>query len=110
MYEKRTYYLCDPKLNTECKKTTCIQNRAAIYPVCNCTSNPEYALKDENGDPIIDNSNRGANIHPRGTDSAKVMRVIETKALSGSGTTDDPLCQLTQYWSFDGRLLAEHDG
>ncbi|MDY3109284.1 MAG: carboxypeptidase [Lachnospiraceae bacterium] len=46
---------------------------------------------------------------PRGTDSARVIRVIETTSLRGEGTQDD-LCRLvTQYWDFDGNLLAEND-
>ena len=44
---------------------------------------------------------------PRGTDSARVIRVIETTSLRGEGTQDD-LCRLvTQYWDFDGNLLAD---
>jgi hypothetical protein len=44
---------------------------------------------------------------PRGTDSAKIVLVIKTKALSGSGTEDDPCTIKTQYWDLDGKLLAE---
>lgn len=43
---------------------------------------------------------------PRGTDSAKVIIVIETKSLLGRGTSDDPTRIVTQYWDFDGNLLA----
>ena len=46
---------------------------------------------------------------PRGTDSARVIQVIVTEALRGKGTNED-LCRLvTQYWDFEGNLLAEHD-
>ena len=46
---------------------------------------------------------------PRGTDSAQVIQVIKTEALRGEGTHKD-LCRIvTQYWDFDGRLLAEND-
>lgn len=46
---------------------------------------------------------------PRGTDLARVIQVIETKALRGEGTEED-LCRIvTQYWDFNGKLLAEHD-
>ena len=46
---------------------------------------------------------------PRGTDFAQVIQVIETKSLRGEGTQDD-LCRIvTQYWDFDGNLLAEKD-
>ena len=48
-------------------------------------------------------------VRPRGTDSAKIIRVIETKSLKGRGTEDD-LCRcITQYWDFEGNLLAERD-
>lgn len=43
---------------------------------------------------------------PRGTDSAKVIQVIVTEALEGSGTQEDPCWIKTQYWSLDGQLLA----
>ena len=43
---------------------------------------------------------------PRGTDSARVIQVIETKALEGFGTEDDVCRITTQYWSLDGELLA----
>ena len=46
---------------------------------------------------------------PRGTDSAKVIQVIETTALRGSGTEED-MCRIVfQYWDFNGNLLAEKD-
>lgn len=45
----------------------------------------------------------------RGTDSARVIQVIETKALAGSGTADDPYYISVQYWDFDGKLLAKND-
>ena len=46
-------------------------------------------------------------VRPRGTDNARVIRVIETKALVGRGTADDPASIITQYWSLDGKLLAD---
>ncbi|HAB60881.1 MAG TPA: carboxypeptidase [Lachnospiraceae bacterium] len=47
---------------------------------------------------------------PRGTDSARVIQVIETKALRGSGDSEADMCRtVTQYWSLEGELLAEHD-
>lgn len=46
---------------------------------------------------------------PRGTDSAQVIQVIKTESMRGEGTQND-LCRIvTQYWDFDGNLLAEHD-
>lgn len=46
---------------------------------------------------------------PRGTDSAKIIEVIETKSLRGEGTVENPCRQVTQYWNLEGELLAEHD-
>lgn len=46
-------------------------------------------------------------VRPRGTDSAKVIEVIETKSIRGSGSGDDLCREVTQYWSLDGELLAE---
>lgn len=46
---------------------------------------------------------------PRGTDKARVISAIETKALRGAGTEDDPVRIVKQYWDFDGNLLAEND-
>ncbi len=48
-------------------------------------------------------------VRPRGTDSARVIQVIETKTLRGIGTEEDMCRQVTQYWEFDGTLLAEND-
>jgi len=48
-------------------------------------------------------------VRPRGTDAAKIIQVIETKALRGRGTEDDLCRQVVQYWSLDGELLAEND-
>lgn len=45
----------------------------------------------------------------RGTDSAKVIRVIETKSIKGTGTEKDPVRVVTQYWSLNGKLLAENN-
>ncbi|MFQ9929960.1 MAG: carboxypeptidase [Lachnospiraceae bacterium] len=46
---------------------------------------------------------------PRGTDSARVVRVIATESLRGEGTQEDLCRTVTQYWDFDGNLLAEND-
>lgn len=46
---------------------------------------------------------------PRGVDSAAVIQVIETRALRGSGSKEDPCREVTQYWGFDGSFLAEYD-
>lgn len=44
-----------------------------------------------------------------GTKSAKVIKVIETKAIRGLGTEKDPAREVTQYWDFEGNFLAEMD-
>lgn len=42
--------------------------------------------------------------------SAKVIEVIETVTLRGSGVNEsDPVREVTQYWNFKGILLAEKD-
>jgi hypothetical protein len=43
-------------------------------------------------------------------DGARVIQVIETDLLRrGDGTPSDPIRVITQYWSLDGKLLAEVD-
>ncbi len=46
---------------------------------------------------------------PRGTDSAKIIAVIETRTMVGAGTTDNPYRHLIQYWDISGKLLSSHD-
>ena len=46
---------------------------------------------------------------PRGTDSARVIQVIETTALRGKGTEEEQCREVKQYWDFNGNLLAEND-
>lgn len=47
---------------------------------------------------------------PRGTDQARVIQVIETKALVGIGLDKKDPCRIvTQYWDFEGNLLAVSD-
>ena len=48
-------------------------------------------------------------VRPNGTDSAKIIQVIETRSNRGNGTMDDVSRQVVQYWSMDGKLLAERD-
>lgn len=48
-------------------------------------------------------------LYPRGVDSAKVIMVIETTSARGSGEPKQPSWIVTQYWSLDGKLLAERD-
>ncbi len=47
---------------------------------------------------------------PRGTDSAKVVRVIMTEGLEGAGTPEDPCRKQVRYWTMDGRLIATLTG
>lgn len=46
---------------------------------------------------------------PRGTDNAKIIKLIQTKSLIGRGTKEDPARFIYQYWDFKGNLLASHD-
>ena len=48
-------------------------------------------------------------VRPRGTDFARVIQVIETKSLRGVGTENDKCRMVTQYWDFEGNMLAEKD-
>ena len=41
--------------------------------------------------------------------SAKLIQVIEVQAPRGAGTTEDPVRTVRQFWSTDGKLLAEDD-
>lgn len=44
------------------------------------------------------------------TEGAKVIQVIVTELESrGDGSEGNPYRRVTQYWSFDGYLLAERD-
>ncbi len=44
-----------------------------------------------------------------GTNKARVIQVIETKADKGMGVGKDPVREVTQYWDLDGNFLAEMD-
>ena len=48
-------------------------------------------------------------VRPRGTDSVRVIQVIETVSVRGAGTNEDLCRPVTQYWDFNGNLLAEKD-
>nr|DAY76834.1 MAG TPA: hypothetical protein [Caudoviricetes sp.] len=48
-------------------------------------------------------------VRPDGTESAKVIQVIETKAKRGLGTEKDPVRDVVQYWDLEGNFLAEMD-
>ena len=44
-----------------------------------------------------------------GIQSAEVIQVIQTRSKRGEGTEKDPVRIVTQYWDFEGHLLAEND-
>ena len=47
---------------------------------------------------------------PRSADKAKVIQVIVTQSVVGSGVNGEDLPRaVTSYWSLDGDLLAEYD-
>ena len=48
-------------------------------------------------------------VRPRGTDKAKVIKVIQTKSIIGRGIPEDPVRLIYQYWDFKGNLLAKND-
>lgn len=43
---------------------------------------------------------------PRETESARVIKVIETVSFVGKGSPDDRCRLVTQFWDFEGNLLA----
>ena len=40
---------------------------------------------------------------------ARVVSVIQVEAKIGTGTKEDPVRKVIQYWDLDGNLLAEYD-
>jgi hypothetical protein len=50
---KQLYY-CDPALNVQCGKTACkiCPQLGRLLNECEATSNPEYAIRDERGEPV----------------------------------------------------------
>lgn len=48
-------YACDAERNTKCRKTGCKKLFPDNpYAFCERTKNPAFALKDENGEPIVE--------------------------------------------------------
>jgi len=43
------------------------------------------------------------------TRSAELVQVIRTVSVRGRGIEGDSIREVTQYWAFDGELLAESD-
>ncbi len=48
-------------------------------------------------------------ICPTGTDSAKLQTLIVTEAKRGSGTPDNVHRVVREYWTLDGKKVAEYD-
>lgn len=42
-------------------------------------------------------------------ESARLITIIEVKAVIGTGTKEDPSRVITQYWDFEGNLLSQVD-
>jgi len=54
--------------------------------------------------------NRANYKYPRGCNSARVIRVIETRSPRGSGmSSDDPVRVVTEFWTLEGKKFAEID-
>ena len=49
----RTWYVCDPVKNTECRKRGCVHNPEAECWHCWKTSNPAFAVLDKSEAPMI---------------------------------------------------------
>ena len=50
-----TFYRCDPEKNKECKKSGCalVRQRGRKAGECAVTSNPECAVLNEEGRPVV---------------------------------------------------------
>ena len=44
----KQWYICDPDKNDQCRKRMCYAKGGS----CECTSHPEYAITDSDGNPI----------------------------------------------------------
>lgn len=62
----KKFYRCDPDKNKPCKKTMCFYlNSHKSFARCKATENPEYAVRNVDGTPIVEFETRGEN---NGTD------------------------------------------
>lgn len=54
MSDRKVMYLCNPERAKDCRKTSCLYNAMlpASHRRCDRTSNPDYALQDDDGNPI----------------------------------------------------------
>ena len=46
-------YLCDPDKNRDCTKRACKFNPLSVHPRCEATRNPDFAVLNEKGDPVL---------------------------------------------------------
>lgn len=47
--------------------------------------------------------------YSRGTDKARVIKVVVTESAIGDGTKENPVRLIYQYWDLKGNLLAKND-
>ena len=91
-------------------ETRAIEGRGTVIDPCRTLI--QYWEMDENLlTELYENGGRYEEqeepVRPRGTDSAKVIQLIETHSIEGRGTPDDPCRVIIQYWEMGGNLLAE---
>lgn len=48
-------------------------------------------------------------VRPRGTDSVRVISVVEVTTTVGDGMPGNPMRTMTEYWSLSGARLAVRD-
>lgn len=63
----KTAYVCDPKINTECKKTGCYLNGG----MCEYTTDKRFAVKDDTGTPVKE---KPWTREPAGLDFARMVQ------------------------------------
>lgn len=63
----------------------------------------------ERGGEKSDDKSAKRNCPPQRNGQRKGDSVIVTEAIEGRGTEDDPVRNVLQYWSLDGKLLAKVD-
>lgn len=51
--KERIVYMCDPDKNVKCPKTECAYATTYYGGLCRKTAHREYAMTDENGEPIV---------------------------------------------------------
>ena len=51
--KRKILYKCDPEKNTGCKKTHCKYDPCVVNGECDSTSEEQYAVCDDKGNPII---------------------------------------------------------